>query len=75
MEILVSEIIEGKHQVWMAIGNAVAKGNSQLDARINDLRHLMNDQLIQLKYGKDYQASHDDEILIQAKGIFTERYS
>lgn len=36
---------------------------------LNDFRHSMNDQLIELKYGKDYRAKFIDELLIQVKNL------
>lgn len=57
------------NQVGLNIIRIVEKANQTLDGRINDLRHLMNDQLIELKYGKGYKAIFLDEILLKAQNI------
>lgn len=61
--------VEAAQNVFIRVQYAVDKGNNQLNARINDLRHLMNDQLIELKYGKGSIASFLDEILIQINNL------
>jgi hypothetical protein len=63
------EILQARKNIFMKIMYAADAGNSKLNARLNDLRHLMNDQLIELKYGKGYKASFMDEVLIQVENI------
>lgn len=43
---------------------SVHQMNGHLSLRLNDLKHMMNDQLIDLKYGKGYKATFLDDILI-----------
>lgn len=49
----------------LIIRRRIDNENNDLNMRINDLRHMMNDQLIELKYGKNYTVSYLDDILIK----------
>ena len=53
----------------MEIMRSIDKANHELDAKLNDLRHMLNDQLIELKYGKGYKAAFMDSILLQASNL------
>lgn len=49
----------------LIIRRRIDNANNDLNMRINDLRHMMNDQLIELKYGKCYTVSYLDDKLIK----------
>lgn len=60
---------DAKNNCGLAIIRMVETANNNLDAKINDLRHSFNDQLIDLKYGKGYKANFLDEILLHINNL------
>lgn len=53
----------------LSILRSASEGDNKLNAMLNDFRHSLNDQLIELKYGKGYKLQFLDSILIQAQNL------
>ncbi|HMG82794.1 MAG TPA: hypothetical protein VK559_07145 [Ferruginibacter sp.] len=65
----INAFFDSRQNVHISIMRSVDKANNKLESLLNDFRHSLNDQLIALKYGKDYKASFLDEFLIQVNKL------
>lgn len=51
------QLVDANNSVHIAVLSATMRGNNKLDGLLNDFRHNLDDQMIDLKYGKGYKAS------------------
>lgn len=56
-KLIVDHEAEARHNVYIAVLSATMRGNDKLNSMLNDFRHNLDDQMLDLKYGKGYKAN------------------
>lgn len=69
MEKYTEDELMAMQEVGLSVYRSLNYHEWRLNALLNDFRHYLNDQLIELKYGKGYKASFLDEVLLQVRNL------